>query len=88
MAQQYRADLEIFEASHAFANRMKAQRGIEFDPTAAARPYEDRLYLRHVPQIETGEDDDPKSKLILLASLKIWVWGAFVAGGLKVAGLF
>jgi DNA helicase HerA-like ATPase len=86
MAKKYRADLEPFEASHAFANRMKAQRGISYDATAVAQPYEDRLYLRHVPQFEVDEDD-PKRPGVAMTLLRVVFWGMIALGGLRVAGV-
>jgi len=87
MAKKYGAELQPFEASHAFANRMKAQRGIEFDATAVAQPYEDGLYLRHVPQFEIGEDQ-PKGPGLLMTLMKVLFWGVFAVGGLRLAGIF
>ncbi|MCZ6910568.1 MAG: DUF853 family protein, partial [Rickettsia endosymbiont of Ixodes persulcatus] len=49
MFEKYKAGLLPHEASHAFGNRMKAQRGIEFDASAAAAQHADGLYLKHVP---------------------------------------
>jgi len=86
MAKKYRADLEPFEAGHTFANRMKDQRGIAYDATTAAQPYEDRLYLRHVPNLQVDEEQRTGPGIVI-TMLKVAFWATVAFGGLKVAGL-
>jgi len=86
MKQKYGAELEPFEAVHAFVNRMRVQRGIEFDATVAAEPYEDNLYLRHVPKLDI-EEGDQKRPSVAMTLLRVVFWGIFALGGLKVAGV-
>ncbi|ATU91765.1 helicase HerA-like domain-containing protein [Phyllobacterium zundukense] len=87
MKQKYGAEMESFEASHAFGHRMKDQRGISYDSTAVAQPYEDRLYLRHVPKLEAA-DEDQKRPSLAMTLVRVLFWGAFALGGLNFAGLF
>lgn len=86
LKKKYGTELAAFEASHAFGNRMKEQRGIEFNATAEVQPYEDRLYLRHVPQLEIRDEDQERPSLAITL-LKIVFWGTFALGGLKIAGV-
>lgn len=87
MALKYRTELEPFEASHAFTNRMKTQRGIQFDKEAIAQPYEENLYLKHIPDLNEPEDRVSRPT-IAMTIVKVIFWGLFAVGGLKLAGVF
>lgn len=84
MFEKYKAGLLPHEACHAFGNRMKAQRGIEFDATAGALPPEDSVYLKHIPTLGVEELGERPSLAKLL--LEVVLWGAVVLGGLKITG--
>ncbi|MGN7771808.1 helicase HerA-like domain-containing protein [Phyllobacterium sp. 22552] len=84
MFEKYKAGLLPHEACHAFGNRMKAQRGIEFDATADALPPEDSVYLKHIPNLGVEELGERPSLAKLL--LEVGLWGAVVLGGLKITG--
>ncbi|MBZ3693402.1 helicase HerA-like domain-containing protein [Phyllobacterium calauticae] len=87
MSLKYRTELDSFEASHCFTNRMKTQRGIHVDAEATAQPYEEKMYLKHIPDLNE-EEKEQKGTSIAMTLVKVLFWGAFAMGGLKVAGLF
>jgi uncharacterized protein len=86
VALKYRTELESYEASHVFANRMKAQRGIKFDPNVAAQPYEESLYLKHIPNLDEVDERRPRPG-IAMTIVKVIFWGMFALGGLTLAGV-
>ncbi|MEI4480954.1 MULTISPECIES: helicase HerA-like domain-containing protein [unclassified Phyllobacterium] len=85
MFEKYKAGMLPHEASHAFGNRMKAQRGIEFDAAAGAQAPEESIYLKHIPNLNVEEAADRPSIIRFL--LRIAFWGSITFLGLKMAGL-
>jgi DNA helicase HerA-like ATPase len=87
VSNRYGVELEPFEATHAFGNRMKTQRNIAFDPNTAEQPHEDSTYLKYVPNFNEL-NADPNRPSVVITLMKALFWGAFALGGIKLAGLF
>ncbi|TIR24001.1 MAG: DUF853 family protein [Mesorhizobium sp.] len=79
------AGLPDHVAGDVFNRRMKVARGIDPGPEGEVVPPEPKLYLKHIPTIDTV---DHRGRTMGGQFTQVVGWGAFAAVGLKLLGWF